>query len=403
MIAGASSAQFRDTTKIILSTKDTAVRITTTYTMSKDLVYPVSIRYNYDSTVFDWLVKPYKPTVIDTIVLPPPPVDTASITAEGFGANAKGGEGKPIYRVTNLNSSGTGSLASLIGSNRTIVFDVSGTIIGRLDLIGISYLTIDGGDKDITINNNNNGDGISFDGANTHHCILKNVHVRNAGNDGINVLDGAHDILITNCTSYGNRDGNIDIAGGTNVTVQYCILGNGAAGWSGDMLITGTNVSVHHNLFSPATSGEVGERCAFVHCNYSPVGNPNADIRNNLIWKYGRSNGTGSGYGTAVAYNATANVINNYYYTAGTSPNSATNTDDGYGAGATGKAFISGNVSGNNVNANGDNNHVAYLVPSVTTQDACTAAVIVLAKAGPKVRNTVDNSLISSVTLIGCK
>src|SRR5689334_9062368 len=108
---------------------------------------------------------------------------------EGFGANAVGGSNSTtVYHVTNTNASGAGSLANGIGSNRTIVFDVSGTITGRFDLIGISYLTIDGAGQNITINGNNNGDVISFDGANTHHCILKNVHVTNGGNDGINVL-----------------------------------------------------------------------------------------------------------------------------------------------------------------------------------------------------------------------
>ena len=120
---------------------------------------------------------------------------------EGFGALAVGGSNSTtVYHVTNTNSSGAGSLANGIGSNRTIVFDVSGTITGRFDLINISYLTIDATGRDITINNNNNGDAISFDGPNTHHCILKGVHVTNAGGDGINVVSGAHDIMITNCT-----------------------------------------------------------------------------------------------------------------------------------------------------------------------------------------------------------
>ena len=110
---------------------------------------------------------------------------------EGFGALAVGGSNSTtVYHVTNTNSSGAGSLANGIGSNRTIVFDVSGTIVGRFDLIGISYLTIDATGRDITINNNVSGDAISFDGPNTHHCILKGLHVTNAGGDGINVIDG---------------------------------------------------------------------------------------------------------------------------------------------------------------------------------------------------------------------
>src|SRR5262245_16798043 len=116
----------------------------------------------------------------------------AQAVYEGFGASAVGGgNSSTVYHVTNTNSSGAGSLANGIGSNKTIVFDVSGTIIGRFDLINISYLTIDASGQTIVIDNQNNGDAVSFDGANTHHCILKNVHVTNAGGDGINVIDGA--------------------------------------------------------------------------------------------------------------------------------------------------------------------------------------------------------------------
>lgn len=340
------------------------------------------------------------------------PIDTSSSALMGFGADAVGGsKSTTLYHVTNLNSSGAGSLAAGIGSNKTIVFDVSGTIIGRFDLVNISYLTIDATGQDITINNNINGDGISFDGANTHHCILKGVHVTNAGGDGINVINGSHDIMITNCTSWGNRDGNIDIAGDNtgltkNVTVQWCIMGGGApndGSYSGCMLITGQNVSSHHNLYVPATVGGVGERCPLVHCNYSPVGNPNADLRNNLIWKFGRDNGTGSGFGIDIAYGAVGNAINNYVYTTGGSSDNGV-TISAYGE-PKGNMYASGNVSGNGVNANAQSNHAVYAIPaqySVTTQTACVAAKLVLASAGPQPRNAVDNGFVSGVTLPGC-
>jgi hypothetical protein len=315
--------------------------------------------------------------------------------------------------VTNTNSSGSGSLANCIGSNRTIKFTTSGTIVGRFDLTNVTYLTIDGTTAPppgITIDNDNNGDGISFDGPGTHHDILKGVRVVNAGNDGINVVSGAHDILITNVASYDNRDGNIDVAGDNsndsyNVTVQYSILGRGKPVWSGSMLITGKSVSVHHNLFSPSTANGVGERNPFVHANYSPVGAPNADIRNNLVWKWGRNDGSGSGYGTAVAFNATANVANNYYYSIA-SADSAVNRDTGYGEGRTGKIFAIGNLSGNGIDANSENNVAEYPIlqwAKVTTQSACAAARAVLEKAGTKYRDTVEQGLITDASSIpGC-
>jgi hypothetical protein len=337
----------------------------------------------------------------------------AATPYEGFGASAVGGSNSStVYHVTNLSSSGAGSLANGIGSNRTIVFDVSGTITGRFDLASISYLTIDGTGQDITIDNNNNGDGISLDGPNTHHVIIKGITVTNAGGDGINVVSGAHDIMITNCSSYGNRDGNIDVAGDNsgvtkNVTVQWCILGTGVSGsdYSGDMLITGQNVTAHHNLFVPAGPNVVGERCPLVHCNYSPVGSPNADFRNNVIWKFGRDNATGSGYGTDVAYSATANVVNNYYYSPSDGGNAVV-TNGSYGSTPKGNAFVSGNVSGNSgVNPNSQSNHAEYAIASqyaVTTQDACTAAQLVLSQAGPRPLNSANQKMVNDVKLTGC-
>jgi hypothetical protein len=337
----------------------------------------------------------------------------AAAAYEGFGAGAVGGSGSStVYHVTNLNSSGAGSLANGIGSNRTIIFDVSGTITGRFDLASISYLTIDGTGQDITIDNNNNGDGISLDGPNTHHIILKGLTVTNAGGDGINVVSGAHDIMITNCSSYGNRDGNIDIAGDNsgvtkNVTVQWCILGTGVSGsdYSGDMLITGQNVTAHHNLFVPAGPNVVGERCPLVHCNYSPVGSPNADFRNNVIWKFGRDNATGSGYGTDVAYSATANVVNNYYYSPSDGGNAVV-TNGSYGSTPKGNAYVAGNVSGNSgVNPNSQNNHAEYAIASqyaVSIQDACTAAQLVLSQAGPRPLNSANQRMVSDVKMTGC-
>jgi hypothetical protein len=335
----------------------------------------------------------------------------SAIAYEGFGSQATGGaNSSTVYHVTNISPSGTGSLKNGIGSNKTIVFDVSGTISAGFVISNTSYLTIDGSGQSVTIINSG-GDGISFDGANSHHNIIKNIRTVNCGGDGINVVDGAHDIMITNCTAYNNGDGNIDVgadnSGQTkNVTLQYSIIGPHSGDQVGGTLVTAQSVSVHHNLYTPASPNLEGERCPIVHANYAPVGSPNADIRNNIIWKFGRNSGTGSGYGTAICYNATANVINNYYYSAGTTPSKAVNTDDGYGTGGTGKAYVSGNVSGNNgVNANSANNHAIYAIASqyaVTTQDACSAASLVLANAGARPLTSADQSLVSAVTMPNC-
>lgn len=345
------------------------------------------------------------------------PVVVEPAAHEGFGSNATGGsESTDVYHVTNLDASGPGSLANGIRSNRTIVFDVGGTIHAtRLDLVGISYLTIAGStapSPGITLDNRTasggggpGGDIVSFDGDRTHHCILEGIRTINAGNDGINVLDGAHDILITNCASYDNADGNIDIAGGDHVTVQYCLMGPSATGGPGPMLVTAENVTVHHNFFSPRAPSTPGERCPLVHCNYTPVGSPNADIVNNLIWKFGRDDGAGSGFGVDVAYDATANVVANYAYTVGTSPENGV-TRNAYGEPA-GVIHAEGNVSGNTgIDLDADSNHAAWTIPPehvVTTESACDAARRVLANAGPRPLNAREEAMLADAApLPGC-
>ena len=57
--------------------------------------------------------------------------------AAGFGMDTKAGRGGTVYKVTNLNADGAGSLKACIDATvpRTCVFEVSGTIRITSDLI----------------------------------------------------------------------------------------------------------------------------------------------------------------------------------------------------------------------------------------------------------------------------
>jgi hypothetical protein len=68
-------------------------------------------------------------------------------TAEGFGADARGGRGGRVIEVTNLNDSGDGSLRSCMEASgpRTCVFRVSGTITLKTAIrVSSPYLTVAG-------------------------------------------------------------------------------------------------------------------------------------------------------------------------------------------------------------------------------------------------------------------
>lgn len=349
-------------------------------------------------------------TTTTTVIAPPSGI-------EGFGSQAVGGAGSStVYHVTNLGVSGAGSLLNGLGSNKTIVFDVAGVINQRHDIINISYLTIDGSTAPypgVTITTRS-GDGMSV-GQGSHHVIIRGLTFINCTNDGLNVIDNAHDVALEHCTAYGNEDGNIDIGAtaGQNITMQYCIDGSHVHPTTNDgtggTLVTSKNVSVHHNLFNVKSPDE-GERCPLVHANYSPQGSPNADIRNNLVWNWGRNNATGSGFGIGVLYNATANIVNNYLKTISTqaAPDGITLDIGGLPAGF---AYISGNVSGNGINYNTISNKAEYAIPAiyaVATQSACDAAQIVLAKAGILQRDAngqrtpAEQGFVNGIVITGC-
>jgi hypothetical protein len=336
------------------------------------------------------------------------------IKPEGFGSVTKGGTGQQVVHVTNLDSAGPGSLYSAIGSNRIIVFDVAGTIDNfqwdSSNEFPVFNLTIDGStapSPGITLDNENSDNGLSFqDGC--HDIIVKNIRVRNAANDCINVVNG-YNMLFDHISVSGGGDGNFDItAGAYNITVQYSIIGTGRPTWAGAMLIAynGTrNLSIHHNLFNSRSAAGVGERNPLIHC----VDNVNTtdmmvDFRCNIIWNWGANGGTGYGYGSSLDYGGTANLINNFYQTTGVMyDNPIEFNHDNTNA----RGYASGNVSGNaGINPNSVSNHPLWPIPSwaaVTTESACTASALVLAGAGCQPLDATDKAFVNEISLASCR
>jgi hypothetical protein len=296
---------------------------------------------------------------------------------EGFGRNATGGAGKPIYRVTNLNDSGAGSLRDAVSAgNRCVVFDVAGTITlsSQLNVRGGS-ITIDGFTAPapgITVR----GGGLSLQGGlGATNVVLRGVRVRNVPADGISIYN-ASNIVVDQVSVSGFMDGAIDVTENSrDVTIQWSIIGNGGAANHNFPNLIGyrtLRVSSHHNLYS---NGDY--RHPYCGTNNGTTTLPSevvCDVRNNLMWDYG-------GHGTAVMDSGTANIINNYYYT---TKSSASNTINiGY-IGVAG-AYVSGNYSQNGWSINGvGNRSTPYAAVAPRTTDAVTAAREVIARAGAR-------------------
>lgn len=367
---------------------------------------------------------------------PPPPV----LGPIGYGVNATGSlPGDPV--ITVVNNNGNTSVGSLYWamflvngatgntfSRKKIVFNIPGTGVhtinvapaNRLNPTQFQNITMDGGTQDIEITSSSQN-GISFETANCNHLIIENLYFVNCGSgdvnsgaDGLNVVDGAHDICITNCCAYGNTDGNIDIGVQTfNITMQYTIIGDHLSNktkGTGGTLINGTEVTIHHNLFNLKSVVE-GERGPFLHGNYS---NAYADIRNNIDYNFGRAQATGSGFGTGIGYNKTtsdcacrgeANVVNNYYYTPST--DAAPDAIDVAIDNRQGAVYSNGNISGNGINldaAQYRTQNTPFNVPvqyQIPVETACASVHNVLTYVGPATKNATAATLIAQVTNLG--
>lgn len=229
--------------------------------------------------------------------------------AEGCGMYTTGGRGGEVYEVTNLNDSGPGSLREAVsGSNRTVVFRVSGNIYleGGLDITG-SNLTIAGQTAP--------GDGICIIGNETSieadNVIIRYLRFRGGDMRGTEIDtfkgEGHENIVIDHCSASWGVDECFSLYGNRNVTVQYCIIAEGLAmsvhakgrhGYGG--LWGGTNVTYHHNLL--IHQGGRNPRYSFVEDVPLKV-----DERNNVIYNYGFTSGYGGEWSEGI------NVVANYY------------------------------------------------------------------------------------------
>ena len=321
-----------------------------------------------------------------------PAIPSLAQPYQGFGANTPGGTGQPIYHVTNLNDSGPGSLRDAVSQgNRTVVFDIGGEIVLSVEIkVKGAFITIDGfsAPSPITLVN----DGLVIDGDDgAHDIIIRGIRVRNALGDSVTIRDGAHNVLIDHISSQGANDGAVDITRGAHdVTVQWSILAeNGRDNLLSAVGYQSLRVTFHHNLFVKGQSRNPQSGWDNTLATTAPE--IVTDIRNNLIWDF-------SAYGTVATKKTKANVVNNFYYSSlKPSARRALYVTEGS------QVYAEGNYSHNGANVNGEGNQQApFPAVAVDITDACTAAQQVLAEAGVKPRDGVDQQYLSAVSLPSC-
>jgi hypothetical protein len=220
--------------------------------------------------------------------------------AEGFGATTPGGRGGRVIFVTNLNDAGEGSLRAACEAEgaRIVVFRVSGTIALKSPLvIKNPYLTLAGQTAP--------GEGICVRdhtfGVQTHDVIIRFLRSRLGDvtaqeSDCIDLLHGAHDVIVDHCSATWSIDECLSLSGNVqNCTVQWCLIGEslnaskhhkGPHGF-GSLSRANGPISWHHNLWidNNARNPRLGD-------NYGRAPYPTFDVRNNIVYDFG---GTASG------------------------------------------------------------------------------------------------------------
>jgi pectate lyase len=219
--------------------------------------------------------------------------------AEGFGKYAIGGRGGAIYHVTNLNDSGTGSFRDAVSQpKRTVVFDVSG-IINIQDRLSISSnITVAGQTapgKGIVVY----GNGIGMTGAN--NIIIRYIRFRGSVNMGRGTCtlsaDKASNIIFDHVSVEWGRWDNLHIKESKNITLQYCLIGEGInPQMFGALLENPVNLTIHHCLWVDNQSR-------------NPKAKAGIEIINNVIYNWG-SNGLVGGHSAAIH---NQDIINNFF------------------------------------------------------------------------------------------
>lgn len=332
--------------------------------------------------------------------------------AEGGGKYTTGGRGGEVYHVTNLNDDGEGSLRDAISQpNRTVVFDVSGTIHLKSALrMEQPNITIAGQTAP--------GDGICVGDYNiviaTDNVIIRYVRFRpgDISHDENDAIFARYnkDIILDHCSTSWSTDETMSLYGVANTTVQWCVISESLAmavhakgrhGYGG--IWGGANTTYHHNLVATHTS-RLPRYYAANNSHPDFKGMADNDMVNNVIYNWGFNNAYGG-------EDVTVNVINNYYKSGPITNNYVL---DRIWNPATGVFYFSGNVLEGNDEVTNDNlkgvdygddaNPVFpnepvynYLIPLDNIDTAEEAYAKVLAGAGATIpkRDSYDAKIIN--------
>ena len=313
---------------------------------------------------------------------PPPPPDE---TYEGFGAATPGGAGgQEIHVVEATETAVRAALKAADAGHKIVVFDVGGPItIGSSLLVNGDFVTIEG--NGVTLDGTPLGGTEALLDVRGHDIIVRNMRLRNGG-DNLRAQDtGAYNIVFSHISSTGAMDDGLSIGyGAHDVTVQYCFF----AGNTRSMFLKyggTTDVTIHHNWFM-----KYWIRGPLVYDAF-------ADLRNNIHEDWAL-------WGTRFENNGRGNAVNSLWRQsdAGVAAGGkGTNTLYTYGGADPATIHVSGNVYQDNAVESPTLMNAApapFPAPAVTTQSVAQMTSTVEAKAGCLPRDAVDQAYIDLKT-----
>ena len=219
--------------------------------------------------------------------------------AEGFGALATGGRGGEVYHVTNLNDGGHGSFRDAVShEHRIVVFDVGGYIGLASEVRVASNITIAGQTAP--------GEGVCFKYYNisfgpSHNIIVRFIRLRQGltpGGEGKTAigLRNCHNVMVDHVSIEWGRWDCIGFTESSDVTLQYCLIGEGIDPQRFGCLCESDNVTFSHNLWIDNQSR-------------NPKAKGTVQYINNVVYNWGVCGYVG-GHSAAVHF---ADLINNYF------------------------------------------------------------------------------------------
>ncbi|KAI1850807.1 hypothetical protein JX265_013370 [Neoarthrinium moseri] len=315
--------------------------------------------------------------------------------AVGFGAIATGGNSGTTYHVTTLADSGAGSFRDAVsGSNRNIVFDISGYIVLNSAVSLSSSITINGQSAP--------GKGIGVMGAEVsasgkNNIIIRNLRMRqgrlddDSGKSAFN-MGKATNVILDHCSvEYGQWD-SIDAVGTINITVSNSIIALPIGQQFGAHVETGPS-TFYRNLWVSAH-------------NRQPLSKDNTQYLNNVVYNY-QAAYTAANTGGYFSHD----IIGNYFIAG---PSTTSTSNDYYQMNNKQSVYASGNYLDSNkdgaLNGAAANTVGSALVlsspwqstsRSLATLTAAEAVTYVLANAGASPRDEVDAYVVSSVLSYG--